>query len=231
MRIHYLQHVPFEDLANIEVWAKEKGFNITHTKMSGNESLPSLDEFDWLVIMGGPMSVNDEYIYKWLAQEKRFIERAIQDGKTVLGICLGAQLIANVLGAKVGKNEHKEIGWFDVKLTSDAKKSPIFKHLPDEFIAFHWHGETFDIPSSCKHIAMSDACENQAFEYDDGRVIGLQFHLESSEESVKKLLKFCEEDIIGGGQYVQTKDVILSNDKYKSINEIMRVLLDNMIKL
>ena len=232
IRMHYLQHVPFEDLANIEVWAKEKGFSITSTKLYSDESFPMRDEFDWLVIMGGPMNIYEEHIYRWLGQEKRFIEQAISDGKLVLGICLGAQLIADVLGGKVHKNKYKEIGWFDVELTADAKNSRVFNNLDERFIAFHWHGDTFDIPPGCIHTAKSEACANQAFATEDGKVVGLQFHLETSRESVEKLLKYCKDDIIDGGKYVQSEEEMLSKaDEYlKAINEQMVKLLENMMK-
>lgn len=232
IRMHYLQHVPFEDLANIEVWAKEKGFSITSTKLYSDESLPMRDEFDWLVIMGGPMNIYEEHIYRWLGQEKRFIEQAISDGKLVLGICLGAQLIADVLGGKVHKNKYKEIGWFDVELTADAKNSRVFNNLGERFIAFHWHGDTFDIPPGCIHAAKSEVCANQAFATEDGKVVGLQFHLETSRESIEKLLKYCKDDIIDGGKYVQSEEEMLSKaDEYlKAINEQMVKLLENMMK-
>ena len=232
IRMHYLQHVPFEDLANIEVWAKEKGFSITSTKLYSDESLPMRDEFDWLVIMGGPMNIYEEHIYRWLGQEKRFIEQAISDGKLVLGICLGAQLIADVLGGKVHKNKYKEIGWFDVELTADAKNSRVFNNLGERFIAFHWHGDTFDIPPGCIHAAKSEVCANQAFATEDGKVVGLQFHLETSRESVEKLLNYCKDDIIDSGKYVQSEEEMLSKaDEYlKAINEQMVKLLENMMK-
>lgn len=101
MRIHYLQHVPFEDLANIEVWAGEKGHEVSVTRLYMDETLPALDRFDWLIVMGGPMNIYEEVEYPWLIKEKEFIRNAINAGKFVMGICLGAQLIADVLGEKL----------------------------------------------------------------------------------------------------------------------------------
>ena len=143
MRIHYLQHVPFEDLAYIETWAKDKGHSLSVTKLYLNEKLPGMDDFDWLIVMGGPMNIYEEREYPWLVEEKQFIEEVIKTGKVVLGICLGAQLIADVLGGKVRQNDYQEIGWFPVTKTSEANNSVFFKSLPDDFMAFHWHGDTF----------------------------------------------------------------------------------------
>lgn len=112
MKIHYLQHVPFELPEHISVWAKEKGHEITGTLLYENYYLPELSEFDLLVILGGPMGVDDEDKHPWLVLEKHFIKEAIQHRKLVIGICLGAQLIAEILGGKVYKNHYKEIGWF-----------------------------------------------------------------------------------------------------------------------
>jgi len=208
MRIHILQHVWFEDEACIGDWSKQNGHTLTKTPLHLSEKLPPTDRFDFLVVLGGPMSVNDEGEYPWLPEEKDFIRQAIKQGKAVLGICLGAQLIANVLGARVFKNPHKEIGWHKVLLTEDADKSSVFSIFPKEFVAFHWHGETFDLPEGCTRIARSEACANQAFEYQE-RVIGLQFHLESSAHSIGQLIQNCSQDLVDG-KYVQSADQILS---------------------
>ena len=126
MRIHYLQHVSFEDLGNIGVWAKEKGHSMTGTKLFANEVLPEMEEFDWLVIMGGPMNIYEEQEFPWLLKEKRFIAEAIRQNKTVIGVCLGAQLIADVIGGKVVKNPVREIGWFPIGFTSEAENPHYF---------------------------------------------------------------------------------------------------------
>ncbi|MBI4388853.1 MAG: type 1 glutamine amidotransferase, partial [Nitrospinae bacterium] len=174
MRLHYLQHVPFEDLANIEVWARNKGHRISQTRFFANEPLPPVEAFDWLVVLGGPMNIYEEDRYPWLADEKRFIAQAVERKKVVLGICLGAQLLADVLGGKVVKNAHKEIGWFPVSLTGEGQRSAVTRNLPQRFPAFHWHGDTFHLPTGCERLAESEACANQAFAY-QGRAVGLQF--------------------------------------------------------
>ncbi len=229
MRLHSLQHVAFEDLSNIGEWAKDKGHAATRTLFFENETLPSVDDFDWLVIMGGPMSAGDESEYPWLTAEKKFIKETVAGGKPVVGICLGAQLLAEGLGGKVFKNRYNEMGWHPVSLTEEGKKSPVFGAFPSEFTAFHWHGDTFDLPSSCTRLAGSAGCANQAFAY-GRRVLGLQFHLESSPESIQALIKNC-----GGGvkkgKYVQTAQSILAETvKMRQIREMMNQLLDNFEK-
>ncbi|CAD7767077.1 MAG: Glutamine amidotransferase class-I [Candidatus Argoarchaeum ethanivorans] len=171
--------------------------------------LPEPEEFDWLIVMGGPMNIYEEDRFAWLAIEKIFIRDAINSGKIVLGVCLGAQLIASVLGAKIYKSQYPEIGWFDVRLTDEAQESQVFRQFPKRFTAFHWHGDMFDLPPGATWIAESDACRNQAFEYGGrGRVIGLQFHLDTTLESIRRLVEHCGDELISG-KYVQSRDELL----------------------
>jgi len=172
------------------------------------------------------MGVYDEDEYPWLKDEKKFIERSIKSGKKILGICLGAQLIADVLGGKVYKNRYKEIGWFDVQLTSEGKKSKFFSDLPERFTAFHWHGDTFEIPDGAVHTARSEACENQAFVYED-RVVGLQFHLETDLQTAKGLIENSEEELKEKGIYIQSPEYILSReDNFNTIEKLLYRFMD-----
>lgn len=227
MKLHYLQHIHFENLANIEIWAKDRGHKVSRTRLFNNERLPAMGDFDWLIIMGGPMNIHQEKKYPWLIQEKRFIEKAIKNKKVVLGICLGAQLIADILGGKVYKNKYKEIGWFQVSLTKEAEGSSIFNTLPEKFIAFHWHGDTFDLPSGCIRIATSEGCINQAFEY-KSRVVGLQFHLESSERAIDNLIQNCGDEIIKGRYTQKQSEILAKNNNLKKISKTLNLLLDNI---
>lgn len=227
IRLHFLQHVWFEDLTHIEVWAERRSSTITGTKLFSGEQLPSIDDFDWLVIMGGPMGVHDEEQYGWLVDEKRFIEKAITAGKKIVGVCLGAQLIAAASGAKVYKNEYKEIGWFDVCKTPGAGKSRLFADLPESFRPLHWHGDTFDLPTGARKLAQNSACSNQAFELSE-KVIGLQFHLESTSDSISRLIENCGEELTEG-QFIQNAGQITAqNNNVKQINQLMDILLDNL---
>ena len=226
LRIHYLQHVPFENPGFIPQWAAERGYTIAGSRLYMGGRLPTPELIDLLVIMGGSMSAGDEDRYPWLVAEKRYIEEAISAGKTVLGVCLGAQLIAEVLGGKVVRNEHREIGWFSVRLTPEGAESAIFGVLPAEFIAFHWHGDTFTIPPGCVRVAESDACANQAFEY-EGRVFGLQFHLESTGDGVQALLENCSADLTPG-PYVQNAAEISRTGMVRDQNSLAAALLDRI---
>ncbi|MBW2539421.1 MAG: gamma-glutamyl-gamma-aminobutyrate hydrolase family protein [Deltaproteobacteria bacterium] len=229
MRIHYLQHVPFEGLGYIEVWAKNVGCILSSTKLYDKPIFPNLDEFDWLIIMGGPMSVHDTDVFSWLISEKEFILNAIENKKCVLGICLGAQLIANVLGAKVYQGIEKEIGWFPIEKIKNSTES-LIDIFPDIVDVFHWHGETYDIPDGAVHIVRSAVCENQGFVFCD-KVIGFQFHLESTLESVKELIKNCSDEIIEA-PYIQTSEMMLADEiKFHKINEIMNNILNYQLNI
>jgi GMP synthase-like glutamine amidotransferase len=178
--------------------------------------------------MGGPMSVNDEDDFPWLVSEKQFIREAINAGKPVLGICLGAQLIASAAGARVYRNSVKEIGWFPIYGTS-SEDGAIFSFLPSVKV-FHWHGETFDLPSGATRLAKSDGCENQAFQIGKS-VIGLQFHLETTPKAAREIVSHCRDELVPS-RYIQTKEEILSakRETYKSINQMMDSVLSFLLR-
>ncbi len=225
MKVHHLQHVPFEGLSSIEFFLKEKGHQLSATHLYDNQHFPSVSNIDWLIVMGGPMSINNEDIYPWLREEKIFIKQAIDAGKIVLGICLGAQLIADVLGAKVYKNKHKEIGWFKINRLPEANKTILSMALPEQAEVFHWHGDTFDIPKQATPLVESAACKNQGFILHD-RVAAFQFHLETTLESATALINNCRNEL-DGSLYVQAEKAMLSNiKKFSSINKIMFSVLD-----
>lgn len=167
MRIHYLQHVPFEGLASIEQWAIKKDYILSATKFYNGDTLPSVDDLDWLIVMGGSMNIYEDDEYPWLRLEKHFIAEAIKKNKIVIGICLGSQLIADVLGSKVYKGQEKEIGWYPIQVTTEAQKSAVFASLPASLTVFHWHGDIFDLPPDALRLAYSEVCANQAFIYGD----------------------------------------------------------------
>ena len=227
MKIHYFQHVPFEGLGSIGDWLRSGSHQLGATRFYRNEPLPAIEDIDLLVVMGGPMNIYEETKYSWFSEEKRFIERAIAAHKRVLGICLGAQLVADVLGAKVYANTDKEIGWFPVKMTEHAHRSNLFTALPDRLDVFHWHGDTFDIPEGAMHVAHSEGCVHQAFVYDE-RVVGLQFHLETTSVSAQQIITHCADEIVEG-RYIQTPQVMLGDPhRFDVINQSMWGLLDRL---
>jgi len=222
LHAHSLHHVPFEGLGSIEPWLKAEGYEITRTDFFRDPTLPEIETIDLLIVMGGPMSVNDGDTFPWLAQEKKFIRHCIESGKPVLGVCLGAQLIASALGAKVFRNPVKEIGWFPIEGVKANSSSFAF---PQATEVFHWHGETFDLPPGATLLASSKGCTNQAFQL--GRsVIGLQFHLETTLESARDIVANCRDELIPS-LYVQKEKQILSAppERYRAINELMGSVL------
>ena len=228
MRAHYFQHVEFEGLGSIAPWLEAAGYEITNTKLFESAKFPDLKKIDLLVVMGGPMSVNDEDDFPWLVSEKQFIREAINSGKPVLGICLGAQLIASATGAKVYRNSLKEIGWFPIYGIS-SKDGSIFS-FPLSVKVFHWHGETLDLPSGATLLAKSDGCENQAFQIGKS-VIGLQFHLETTPKEAREIVSHCRDELVPS-RYIQTEKEILSakHERYKSINHLMGSILSFLLR-
>ncbi len=225
MNIHILQHVPFEGPGSIEDWALANGHTTTVTRFYAQEQFPPLERFDLLVVMGGPMSVHDEHLYSWLKGEKWFVKQVIEAGKPVLGICLGAQLIAEVLGGEVIPGGQKEIGWFPIGQDKAFTQHPLGQLLPQQMTVFHWHGETFTLPPETQRIASSTVYSNQGFIYRD-RVIALQFHLETTANSVRELVEYCAEELVEG-TYIQSADEILGNSMhYSEISQLLAQVLE-----
>ncbi len=223
MRAHYLQHVPFEGLGSIQGWLEQAGYQITATPFYTDPTLPALDAIDLLVVMGGPMSIHDEAEYPWLQAEKAFVRSAIEAGIPTLGVCLGAQLMADAMGGAVTPNAQKEIGWFPIQATADAGDTFRF---PDACEVFHWHGETFRLPPGAVRLARSAACENQAFQLGP-RAIGLQFHLETTAESAQAIVSHCADELLPGHPYIQDRTTLLAApaERYAAINLLMGELL------
>ena len=183
---------------------------------------------DLIVVLGGPMGAFDEDRYPWLLHELEAIEKAIGMDNPVLGVCLGAQLIARVLGGEVRKNPEREIGWYPVTLTDSGTKMSVFKGFPKSFPAFHWHGDTFDAPSGSIRASYSEACANQAFVYGE-KVVALQYHLEAVTEGIEKLMMHCADEMIPG-TFIQKPETI--RDGYSNTATCSRLLyrlLDNLV--
>lgn len=232
MRIHCLQHEKFEEPAFINTWAKEKGFKMAFTKLFEEEyAFPSIDSFDFLVILGGSMSTYEEDKFAFLIPEKEFIVKAISSRKKILGICLGSQLLANTLGAKVYPNTEKEIGWLPIHLNEEGVRSPFFNGIASETTVFHWHGDTFDLPKDAIRLAKSEGCLNQAFSVGN-KILALQFHLEIESESVNLMVKYGKEELVEGKKYIQSSETILQLSRHIPANNlIMRNILDRFLSI
>ena len=223
MRVYVLQHVPFEELGNIQPWLTQQNAEVHYCRLYANDPLPDVNETDLLIVLGGPMSVNDESHYPWLVAEKAFLAQAIAAEKPIVGICLGAQLIASCQGARIYSNYAKEIGWFDI--TAVAASGDVLP-LPASMHVFHWHGETFELPANAVLLASSAACNNQIFQLGK-RVIGLQCHLETMEENARSMVLHCADELTGGS-FIQDANVILSagEAQYQQLTEWMAQVLD-----
>lgn len=229
LRVHVLQHMPNEGLGSIAGWLDCAGAAVSFTRFYETAELPPVAGIDLVIALGGPMSVNDEAALPWLVAEKQFLREAMQHGVAVLGICLGAQLIASALGARVYPNTQKEIGWFPV--TGIGGREGCFR-FPPVIDVFHWHGETFELPPGAVLLARSEACEHQAFQI-GSNIIGLQFHLETDPASAQAFVEADNaepperRELLPGKPYVQTAGEILAAPagRYAGINALMAEVL------
>ena len=223
MRVYVLQHVPFEELGNIQPWLTQQNAEVHYCRLYAKDPLPDVNETDLLIVLGGPMSVNDESHYPWLVAEKAFLAQAIAAEKPIVGICLGAQLIASCQGARIYSNYAKEIGWFDI--TAVAASGDVLP-LPATMHVFHWHGETFELPAKAVLLASSVACNNQIFQLGQ-RVIGLQCHLETTADNARSMVLHCADELIGGS-FIQDADTILaaSAAQYQQLSQLMTQVLE-----
>jgi GMP synthase-like glutamine amidotransferase len=227
LNIHIFQHVAFEGPVTIYDWAAIKGHRVRFTKFFEKFTFPELSEVDFLIVMGGPMSFDQFDKYPWLKDETGFIRSAIVNNKAVLGICLGAQLIAQAFDGSAKHGKIKEIGWFPVTFNKHALKQSDFNFIPEEMVVFHWHSDTFDIPGGALHLASSQAYINQAFLFKD-RVLGMQFHCESDHNSILSLIRNAGHEL-AESDYIQTMEKIISQNKfYENNNRIMRMILDKI---
>jgi len=228
MRIVCLTHVDYEAPEAIATWARDRGHELT-TVVPLLEQYPDLGDFEMLVVMGGPMGAYEDAAYPWLVAEKAFIRAAIDAGKLVLGVCLGAQLTACALGGGAHPHTQRELGWYTVRLTAAGRESRVLSVLPREFVAGLWHGDTYELPAGLATAAVSDACPNQAFESHDGRVVGLQFHLEWTEYALPELARRHPDWFDAGGEFVCARDEFVDpGEVLTEGHRLLYLLLDEM---
>jgi len=223
-------HVPFEGPGIITRWIGQKGFPLHYTRFYNGDELPDPMDVDMLIIMGGPMNVFDFHMNSWMEDEIGWVGEFIETGKPVLGICLGAQVIAAALGEEVLPGPHKEIGWHNLQFLSSLGDYKIFTDLPGPRKVLHWHGDTFNIPEEATRIASSQAFPNQGFILGNN-VVALQFHLEATPESIKELVENCRDELVEG-PYIQTEKEILSGEgHFESNHQLLFKFLDYLSSL
>lgn len=225
MKISVLQQVDFEGPGVIADWAEARGADLEIVHAYKGDSISRAAGADLLVVLGGPMGVYDDQKFPWLRKERELLEAAIAEERAVLGICLGAQLVASVLGAEVTHSPYKEIGWFPVRTTAAAGRRFMHDVLPKEFTAFHWHGDMFAIPEGAVTFAETDACPNQGFLYRD-RVLALQFHLEVNLEGAKALMQACPQDLDSGRFAQSSEQISESSELFTGSHGLMFAVLD-----
>ena len=228
-KVLVFQHVPFEGLGQIEPLLSERGARVEWQRWFDEPDycLPDPAAVDLLVVMGGPMSIHDEADYPWLSREKAWLRKALAAGIPMLGICLGAQLIADGLGAQVGRNPEPEIGWFPIELTEAGQV--LFGENQAQLTVLHWHGETFDLPHGAERLASSAACAQQGFRYGD-KVVGLQFHLEMLPENVDRLIAYSRDELIDR-PWIQDEDRLRTEpaETFARTHEALRQLLSRLL--
>ena len=232
-RVHVFQHEPHEGPGNIEKWLTSGSDGLTcslsRTLWHEGQEPPVMDEVDLLVIMGGSMSVDDEGKHPWLIREKLLIEQAVKKGKRVLGVCLGAQLLACVLGGRVYRNRHREIGWFPVFSTAEARQRDLYRSFPGKFNAFHWHGDTFEVPYGGFRTFYNECTANQGFQFGN-RVVAVQFHIESTDSQIRDFVGSSDPGDLKKERFVQSgRDILSQNstvsENYKLLSSLMGKLV------
>ncbi len=224
MRITVFQHVPFETPARIAHWARARGHDVDVIRTDRARALPGPDAVEALVVMGGPMGVGDGL--DWIAREVEAVRRVLAMRRPVVGVCLGAQVMAAALGARVAPMPGREIGWFEVKRETPGDAPAWARVLPERFVPLHWHGDAFDLPAGAIRLASSPACANQLVAFAP-HALGLQFHLEMDREAVEALIAASAEELAAGGPWVQSPAAI--RDGIETRCHAAHQLLDSLL--
>jgi GMP synthase-like glutamine amidotransferase len=226
MHIHFFQHDPMEGIGSFHDLLQERGWSTSHTLWDRDGVPPTPDAWDLLVVMGGPMNIYEDARFPWLAKEKVCLDQAIASGKPVLGVCLGAQLLADRLGASVRRNAHSEIGWSELFVAPEVRAAgALLEHLPPVARVFQWHGDTFSLPPGAVSVGHTEACTNQGFVKEN--VVGLQFHLELAPKHLRGLIEAQDRF---DGTYVQTPQVFLAElDGFRQNRVWLSGILDRMV--
>ncbi len=225
MNVHVFQHVAFENEGIIPDLLPTVPSSVTRTKLYEDFSMPRVNDIDLLIVMGGPMGVYEKEQYTWLTDEISFVRDYIQSGRKVIGICLGAQIIAEALGAKVYASGKQEIGWYDVMKVGQHK---ITAQIPESFEVIHWHGDTFDLPVGARHLFRSECFANQGFSFGEN-VLAFQFHIEMKEDNLQSIIEACGQDLKPSESTQVAKEIWQQRHKLDHCHQHLRQILQNWI--
>ncbi|TDQ40486.1 type 1 glutamine amidotransferase [Aureibacillus halotolerans] len=226
--LHCIQHVSFETPAFIEDWAKHRGVKLTSTLAEEDPTFLEGKRADGLIVLGGPMGVNDETLYSWLAPEKTFLKQSLATDKPILGICLGAQLIAQLLGSTIFQGNRPEIGWFEIQKQNNTGRT-LFSSWPQTLTPFHWHNDQFTLPPGAVSLGGNKMCECQGFSLND-RVVGLQCHFEMRPKDIETLIEHDGQALNHPASTVMTRSEIMERNSTftKAPNDLLNELLDKL---
>ncbi len=232
--MHLVMHESFESPAAFASWAKARSVQVSYSRVYDGDELPQrVDDIDFLVVMGGPQSpatTTAECSHFDSIAEQALIKKAIVADKLVLGVCLGAQLIGEALGAKFEHSPHQEIGVFDVTLTEEGRRDPFFSTLPGPtFRVAHWHGDMPGLTADAKLLAFSEGCPRQIVRY-TRKVYAFQCHFEFTVEAINGMLEFCAHELETGGRYIESAATLRRHD-YREMNEILFAFLDHLVRV
>jgi GMP synthase-like glutamine amidotransferase len=229
MNLHVFQHVNFEGSGRIAAWALDRAHRLTTTHFYRDKLPPDMANVDGLIIMGGPMNVHETEKYPWLQMEKKIIKQFLATEKPILGICLGAQLLADALGSKVFPHTIREIGWWPVNFTADARQR--FSILPASISVLHWHGDTYELPYGACRFAQSEGCAEQGFRLGQ-HVLALQFHIETGLDECLRMVEHAGADLAERGPAIQTAEAIVEESRRHSPEaaKILYSILDEHFK-
>ena len=226
MKLFVFQHASFESPGFIADWADNRTVDIQLIRVFSRQDFPPVEDAEGLILLGGPMSIHDTVRFSWLVQEKIFLEKWLKTGKPVMGICLGAQLLADLLGGRVYSLVHQEIGWFPIQKNAFLKHPFLDLFSENTLPAFHWHGETFDIPEGAVPLFSSEATQNQAFIWNN-QIFAFQFHWEVTPKNVQLLIENGETEMRKGGPFVQSPEkMLLSKSFFETSHQLISAGLD-----